>query len=50
MLIDTPGLREIGLIEASDGIDGGFSDITELTKQCRFGNCTRTSEPGCAVL
>ncbi|MET7769124.1 ribosome small subunit-dependent GTPase A [Nocardia sp. NPDC005366] len=48
-LIDTPGLRGIGLWDASDGIERTFSDIESLAEQCRFGDCSHTSEPGCAV-
>ena len=48
-LIDTPGLREVGLAGAEEGIEDTFSDITELEKRCRFRNCRHESEPGCAV-
>ena len=48
-LIDTPGLRELGMIDAEDGITGTFSDIAELVSQCAFSDCTHRSEPGCAV-
>ncbi len=48
--IDTPGLREIGVMDAEEGIAGTFSDIEELTKRCAFSNCGHRSEPGCAVL
>lgn len=50
MLIDTPGMRELGLLGAGDGLDDTFSDIRELAERCRFANCTHTDEPGCAVL
>lgn len=50
MVIDTPGMREIGLFNADEGLSAGFSDIEELMTQCRFSNCRHTSEPGCAVL
>ena len=49
MVIDTPGMRELGLWGADDGLDKAFSDIENLAKQCRFANCTHTSEPHCAV-
>jgi len=49
-IIDTPGLREIGLSDVEDGIDETFSDIIPLFDQCRFRNCSHTVEPGCAVL
>lgn len=50
MLIDTPGMRELGLLGAGDGLDDRFSDIRELSRGCRFANCTHMREPGCAVL
>jgi ribosome biogenesis GTPase len=49
MMIDTPGMREIGIIDVDAGIDEGFSDIYEYSKNCRFTDCTHTSENGCAV-
>jgi ribosome biogenesis GTPase len=49
LLIDTPGLRELQLWGATDGVDRAFSDIEELAAQCRYGNCGHTTEPGCAV-
>ena len=50
MLVDTPGMRELGLLGASEGISDSFAYIRDLAVHCRFGNCTHTSEPGCAVL
>jgi len=50
IVIDTPGLRELQLWNAAGGIDEAFADIEELAGQCRFGDCTHTLEPGCAVL
>ncbi len=49
MVIDTPGMRELGVLGADDGIDAAFSEIEALAKKCRFSDCTHTSEPGCAV-
>ena len=49
-LIDTPGLRGIGLWDAADGIELVFRDIESLAEQCRFGDCRHVAEPGCAVL
>jgi len=49
MLIDTPGMRELGLLGMSEGLDASFSDIDELSRACRFSNCTHGREPGCAV-
>jgi ribosome biogenesis GTPase len=50
MLIDTPGMRELGNIGANSGIEESFSDIWELSKRCRFSNCTHTTEIGCSLL
>jgi ribosome biogenesis GTPase len=50
LLIDTPGMRELGMLAVSTGIDDSFSDIHELSKNCRFTDCTHTSEVGCAIL
>jgi len=50
MLIDTPGMRELGLLGAGSGVDATFADIGELAAQCRFPDCTHMQEPGCAVL
>ena len=48
-IIDTPGMREIGMANVQDGIDETFSDIVELESRCRFSNCRHDTEPGCAV-
>ncbi|SEL52954.1 ribosome small subunit-dependent GTPase A [Rhodococcus maanshanensis] len=48
-LIDTPGLRGVGLWDAADGIGRAFSEIDVLAEQCRFGDCNHAAEPGCAV-
>jgi len=50
MLIDTPGMRELGNIDAGTGIDEIFSDIKDLAAECHFNDCTHTSEDGCSVL
>lgn len=50
MLVDTPGMRELGLLGARDGLDAAFGDIGALAAACRFADCTHTAEPGCAVL
>ncbi|AQZ60343.1 Probable GTPase related to EngC [[Actinomadura] parvosata subsp. kistnae] len=50
LLIDTPGIRRIGLYDMGEGVDLVFSDIESLAEQCRFGDCGHTGEPGCAVL
>ncbi|MFC3998096.1 ribosome small subunit-dependent GTPase A [Nocardiopsis sediminis] len=49
VLIDTPGLRGIGLHDAADGLEQVFGEIEELARDCRFGDCAHDSEPGCAV-
>jgi len=48
VLIDTPGLREFGLVEG-DGLDATFAEIRQLARSCHFADCTHTGEPGCAV-
>ncbi len=50
MVIDTPGMREFGLLGAQEIVDESFSDVQELSQACRFSDCTHTGEPGCAVL
>lgn len=50
VLIDTPGLRGVGLWDADTGLAQAFSDIEELAERCRFADCSHTAEPGCAVL
>lgn len=49
MVIDTPGMRELGILGADEGIGAAFSEIEAHAKKCRFSDCTHTSEPGCAV-
>ena len=50
MLIDTPGMRELGIIDAEEGVEESFEDIQELSLKCRFTDCRHMNEPGCAVL
>jgi ribosome biogenesis GTPase len=50
MVIDTPGMRELGLFGADEGISAGFADVEELFAKCRFNDCRHGTEPGCAVL
>lgn len=50
IVIDNPGLREVGIIDSGSGLEQTFDTIMELSKECRFANCTHTSEAGCAVL
>lgn len=49
LLLDTPGIREVGLIDADDGLSTVFDDIEELARHCRFNDCGHDTEPGCAV-
>jgi len=49
MIIDTPGMRELGLWSTGEGMDTSFEDILSLAKLCRFSDCRHESEPGCAV-
>jgi len=49
MLVDTPGIREIGLLDTEEGVAEVFDDVEELMTQCKFSNCSHISEPGCAV-
>jgi len=49
-LIDTPGLRELGMWIDEEGIDAAFTDIADLESSCRFNDCAHDHEPGCAVL
>jgi len=50
VLIDTPGLRALGLTGSEDGIASAFPDIEQLAGSCRFRDCRHVDEPGCAVL
>ena len=50
LLVDNPGMREIGLLDSDKGIKNVFAEIQELSKLCRFLDCTHRHEPGCAVL
>lgn len=49
VLIDTPGVRAVGLWDAEEAIDEVFADIAELAEQCRFSDCAHQTEPGCAI-
>ena len=50
MIIDTPGMRELGNIGVDSGLQETFKDIVDLSRKCRFKDCTHTNEPGCSVL
>ena len=49
LVLDTPGMREIGLVEAEEGLEETFDDVAEIVAECRFRDCTHADEPGCAV-
>jgi len=49
MLIDTPGMRELGLVGAGGGVNAGFVDLVGLSANCRYADCSHEHEPGCAV-
>lgn len=49
-LLDTPGLREVGLAAEDTDLEAGFSGVSVLARNCRFHDCRHLSEPGCAVL
>ena len=48
-IIDTPGMRELGMCDVKAGIEDTFSDVAELVCKCRFSDCRHQSEPGCAI-
>lgn len=49
-LIDTPGIRGVGLWHADEGLERAFADLSPFAQRCRFADCTHTTEPGCGVL
>ncbi|WIM98218.1 ribosome small subunit-dependent GTPase A [Actinoplanes oblitus] len=48
-VLDTPGIRGVGLLDTESGLDRAFADVTELAGRCRFDDCGHEAEPGCAV-
>ncbi|UAA39759.1 ribosome small subunit-dependent GTPase A [Paraneptunicella aestuarii] len=50
VLIDTPGMRELQIVNCEEGIKHTFTDIESLAQQCKFNDCRHSNEPGCAVL
>ncbi|MBU0485963.1 MAG: ribosome small subunit-dependent GTPase A [Proteobacteria bacterium] len=50
MIVDTPGMRELGNFSVATGLDETFSEIITLSEKCRFSDCTHTGEKGCAVM
>ncbi len=49
LILDTPGMRELGLWDAATGLAGTFEDIEALVLQCRFSDCAHETEPGCVI-
>ncbi|HYR05173.1 MAG TPA: ribosome small subunit-dependent GTPase A [Gallionella sp.] len=49
LLIDMPGMRELGILGVGEGLDDSFADINALAASCRFADCSHTNEPGCAI-
>ena len=49
LVIDTPGMRELGMWDSGSGIEQAFGEIENLASRCRFKDCTHQNEPGCAV-
>jgi ribosome biogenesis GTPase / thiamine phosphate phosphatase len=49
IVIDTPGMRELQLWDADEGMDAAFADVAGLVNQCRFADCAHKTEPGCAI-
>ncbi len=50
ILIDNPGMREVGITNTSEGLEATFDEILQLASDCRFKDCTHTNEKGCAIL
>ena len=50
LLIDTPGMRELGMWDAAEGVADVFAEVDAYAQRCRFRDCTHTHEPGCAIL
>ncbi|AGZ40394.1 ribosome small subunit-dependent GTPase A [Actinoplanes friuliensis] len=49
-VLDTPGIRGVGLLDTGEGLDKAFADVAALAERCRFGDCRHEDEPGCAVV
>ncbi len=49
MIIDTPGMRELGMWEVSEGLGEAFTDVEQYLGRCRFSDCRHENEPGCAI-
>ncbi len=48
-VIDTPGLRELQMLDHEEGLESAFPEVAELLLRCKFGNCVHKTEPGCAI-
>jgi ribosome biogenesis GTPase len=49
LLVDTPGMRELGIMAPGAALDDSFAEILDLSRECRYADCSHTGEPGCAV-
>ena len=49
MIIDTPGMRELGMWDVSEGLGDAFADVEQYIGKCRFSDCKHEREPGCAI-
>ena len=49
LLIDMPGMRELGILSAGEGLDDSFAEIKAFASRCRFADCSHSNEPGCAI-
>ncbi len=50
IIIDTPGMREVGIADSGKGLEATFENIFKLSNQCKFSNCSHTTEKGCAII
>lgn len=50
ILVDNPGMREVGITDTTDGLETTFDNIVSLARECKFKDCTHTNEAGCAIL
>jgi len=50
IVVDNPGMREVGMTDVSRGINISFDEISVLAQKCKYTNCTHTREPGCEVI
>ncbi|HOO85711.1 MAG TPA: ribosome small subunit-dependent GTPase A, partial [Prolixibacteraceae bacterium] len=50
IIIDNPGMREVGIADAANGLETTFDQLLVLAEECRFANCTHTTEKGCAII